>query len=209
MDGIHDLGGRHGFGSLVERDEAGFHAPWEQRVFALASLLLGAGCANTDEFRHAIERLDPVAYLADGYYGRWLGAAELLVADAGGRPVPGRVLDPTAARSLDTAPRYAVGDEVVTRNLHPAGHTRLPGYVRSRRGTVSIVQGAWVLPDTNAHGRGECPEYVYAVRFTGRELWGESAEAGTSVHVDLFESYLEAALASSRKSSLESSREAV
>jgi hypothetical protein len=194
MDGIHDLGGRHGFdGSLEQRDEAGFHAPWEERVFALTSLLLGARCFNTDEFRHAIERLDPVVYLADGYYGRWLGAVEKLVREAGGRPTPGRVGDPSASRPLAEAPRFVVGDAVITRNLHPPGHSRLPGYARAHRGTIAIVQGGWVLPDANAHGRGECPEYVYAVRFTGEELWGRDAEPGTSVHVDLFESYLEPA----------------
>jgi nitrile hydratase len=194
MDGIHDLGGRHGFGgSLVERDEGGFHADWERRVFGVASLLMGAGCFNIDEFRHAVERVDPAAYLADGYYGRWLAAIELLVQEADGRPVPGRFSDPTAHRVVDRAPRFAVGDAVVTKNLHRAGHTRLPGYARAHRGTVALVQGTWVLPDAHAHGGGESPEHVYAVRFPGEELWGDSAEAGTSIHVDLFESYLEPA----------------
>lgn len=194
MDGIHDLGGRHGFGhGLEDRDEEVFHAAWEPRIFAMASLLLGAGCFNVDAFRHAIERVDPVAYLADGYYGRWLAAVETLVRDAGGRPRPGRVADGTAARSLSRAPRFSVGDAVVTRNLHPRGHSRLPGYVRCRHGTVTLLQGGWVLPDTNAHGRGECPEPVYGVRFSGEELWGDAAEPGTCVHVDLFESYLEPA----------------
>jgi hypothetical protein len=194
VDGIHDLGGRHGFGgSLAEREEAGFHASWERRVFAMASILMAAGCFNVDEFRHAIERLDPVAYLADGYYGRWLAAMERLVRESGGRPLPDRVPITSAARPLVRPPRFAVGDAVVTRNLHRAGHSRLPGYARARRGTVAIVQGSWVLPDTNAHGRGEHPQHVYSVRFPGRELWGEAAEPGTSVHVDLFESYLDPA----------------
>ena len=83
MDGIHDLGGRHGFGaSLRQRDEGVFHDAWEQRVFAIVSLLLGNGSFVVDEFRHSLERLDPVAYLSDGYYGRWLGGIELLVAEA-------------------------------------------------------------------------------------------------------------------------------
>ena len=194
MDGIHDLGGRHGFGgSLEHRDEAVFHADWEARTFALMSLLLATRSFNTDEFRHAIERLDPVAYLADGYFGRWLGAAELLVRDAGGTPTAGRIEHLTAARSLERAARFAVGDAVVTRNLHPGGHTRLPGYARAHRGTIALVQGGWVLPDTNAHRQGECPEHVYAVRFSGEELWGDSAEPGTQIHIDLFESYLEPA----------------
>lgn len=192
MDGIHDLGGRHGFGaSLRTRDESVFHAEWERRVFALAGFLTGAGYFNVDEFRHAIERLDPVAYLADGYFGRWLGAFELLVREADGRPSPGRIADTSAARSIPREPRFAPGDAVLTHNLHRAGHTRLPGYVRAHRGTVVLYQGVWVLPDTNAHGRGECPEHVYAVRFSGEELWGDVAEPGTSVTLDLFESYLE------------------
>lgn len=194
MDGIHDLGGRQGFGgSLEERDEAAFHAAWERRVFALSGLLFGLGCFNTDEFRHAIERLDPVTYLSDGYWGRWLGAFETLVEESGGDPRPGRVADGSAERPVERAPRFSVGDEVVTRNLHRRGHTRLPAYARARRGTIALVQGGWVLPDANAHGQGECPEIVYAVRFSGEELWGEAAEPATSIHVDLFESYLEPA----------------
>jgi nitrile hydratase len=92
---------------------------------------------------------------------------------------------------------------VRTRNLHPPGHTRLAGYVRTRRGVVAIVHpGAWVLPDSNAHERGEQPEPVYCVRFEARELWGDDAEASTSVCIDLFESYLEADLEPDRESDL-------
>jgi hypothetical protein len=192
MDGIHDLGGRHGFGgSLAERDEGGFHEDWEPRVFAMASLALGLGCFSVDTFRHAIERLDPVVYLADGYYGRWLGAVELLVAEADNEPAPGRLGAGSARREITRTARFQVGDAVQTCNLHRSGHTRLPGYARARRGTVALAHGGWVFPDTNAHGEGECPEHVYTVRFEGSELWGASAEPGTSVCVDLFESYLE------------------
>ena len=36
MQGIHDLGGRHGFGVLeVETDEPAFHHRWEAAVFAM------------------------------------------------------------------------------------------------------------------------------------------------------------------------------
>ena len=191
MDGIHDLGGKHGFGgSFEERDEAEFHAAWEPRVRAMAGLMIGQGCFNVDAFRHAIERLDPVAYLADGYFGRWLGAVEKLVDEANGQPRAGLYPDPTTRRETSLAPRYAPGDAVVTRNLRPAGHTRLPGYARGRCGRVALLHGTWVFPDTHAHGAGENPQHVYAVRFEARELWGEQAEAGTCIHVDLFESYL-------------------
>ena len=50
-----------------------------------------------------------------------------------------------------------------------------------------------VFPDTNAHEAGENPQYVYTVAFDGAELWGKSAENATTVCLDLFESYLQAA----------------
>lgn len=194
VDGIHDLGGRHGFGgSLAQRDERVFHADWERRVFALNLLLGGQGCFPIDAFRHAIERLDPLTYLGAGYYERWLAALEKLLEESGGRLRPGAVADPSAAREIEAAPRFAVGDRVRTRNLHPVTHTRLPGYAKGRLGQVALRHGAWVLPDTHAHGRGECPEHVYAVRFEGRELFGDAAEPGSSVHLDCFERYLEPA----------------
>lgn len=192
MDGIHDLGGRHGFGgSLAERDEASFHDDWERRVFGMVSALVGAGGVRLDTFRHAIERVDPVTYLAAGYWGRWLAALTLLL-DEGG-VVPGSARPGGAERESTRPPRFALGDAVRTRNIHPAGHTRLPAYARGRRGTVVLLQGVWVLPDTNAHGGGEHPEHVYAVAFEGSELWGDVAEPATRIHLDCFERYLEPA----------------
>jgi nitrile hydratase subunit beta len=192
MDGIHDLGGMHGFGPVVvDPDEPVFHAAWEGRVFALAGLAIAGGIANLDAFRHAIERLSPVEYLTAGYYGRWLAALERLVAEHGALPRPPRAT--TARRDAPRAARFAAGDAVVARNVHPAGHTRLPRYVRGRRGVVVHVHPAWVFPDTNAHERGEHPQHVYAVRFAATELWGDDADPAASVYVDLFESYLEPA----------------
>ena len=92
-----------------------------------------------------------------------------------------------------TPPRYAVGQFVRTTAMPVSGHTRLPGYARGRLGVVHAVQGGWVLPDTNAHGRGEHAQHLYCVRFEGAELWGDEAEPGQSVYLDLFESYLSAA----------------
>src|SRR4029450_1231764 len=39
----------------------------------------------------------------------------------------------------DPAPRFQPGDPVVTRNWHPPGHTRLPGYARRRRGALHAL----------------------------------------------------------------------
>ena len=212
MNGIHDMGGMDGFGKVeVEQNEPVFHERWEARVFGLQLAMLVAGVANIDAVRHAIERIPPDQYLRVGYYGRWLRSFETLFLERGtlaegeidarleGRPFspappPEPRARPTlgARRETDAGPAFAVGQRVVTRNLQPLGHTRLPGYARAHRGVIAIVHsGAWVLPDTNAHDLGECPEPVYSVRFEGRELWGEGAEPGTCVQIDLFESYLE------------------
>ena len=53
------------------------------------------------------------------------------------------------------------------------------------------MHGAHVLPDSNAHGDGERPEWLYTVRFSGRELWGEAADPTLTVAIDAWESYLE------------------
>ncbi len=210
MNGIHDLGGMHGFGTVeTEANEPVFHAPWEGRLFALTNLCLGLGIGNIDRFRHAIERLPPVSYLTSGYYGRWLAAIETLLEEEGmvrrceidardrGEESPAAKVElpsPTpgaSRRTVAAAPRFAVGQQVRARNINPSGHTRLPRYARGKCGVIARVHPAWVFPDTNAHGRGENPQYAYAVRFAATELWGPDAEPGTAVHVDLFESYLE------------------
>ena len=128
MNGIHDMGGRHGFGRVVrEDDEPTFHTAWEGRVRTIASLLLVKGCFNIDSFRHAIERLEPSAYLTHGYYGRWLGGLETLVRELGEELAVGRVVGGAQAkRGANTPPRFAGGDAVRTRNLQPPGTRAYP-----------------------------------------------------------------------------------
>jgi nitrile hydratase len=210
MNGIHDMGGLHGFGPVeVEADEPVFHHRWEGRVFGIVQ---GLGGGNIDAGRHSIERLDPVSYLKNGYYGRWLAALERMLVGLGVvtadeirarmrrrvRRVKRRgavVWKPAArnyVRAVAAAPAFAPGDRVRARNHQPAGHTRLPAYARCRRGIVTRVHPAMVFPDDHAHGRGENPQYLYTVRFAAEELWGDGAEAGACLHLDLFESYLEA-----------------
>jgi nitrile hydratase subunit beta len=222
MDGMHDLGGKEGFGIVdAGSPEAPFRARWEATVFAMtrAAALAGA-IRNTDQFRHAIERIDPIAYLTHGYYGRWLGALETLLVEAGtlaadeiqarylalggdisdlvaARPRAGAVLPPPpSASGSERAPggaaRYEIGARVRTVAHGHSGHTRLPGYARGRRGTIADVHGTWVYPDTNAHGAGEQPQAVYCVAFDATEIWGAGADAACRIHLDLFESYLEA-----------------
>jgi nitrile hydratase subunit beta len=226
MDGIHDLGGKQGFGAVCrEPDEPAFHERWEARVFASMRAASAAGVVRSaDQLRHAIERIDPVAYLTHGYYGRWLGGVETLLREAGQvrlDDLEGRIAqlggDPTAPaaarpeappapapprsgraavrgsrREVAQAPAFAVGGQVRTAATGKRGHTRLPAYARGRTGTVTAHHGGWIFPDTHAHGHGECPTHLYTVAFTGEALWGEEAEPGVVVSLDLFEPYLEA-----------------
>jgi hypothetical protein len=93
-------------------------------------------------------------------------------------------------RTIDAAPAFAPGERVRAKNISPAGHTRLPRYVRGHTGVVALIQPASVLPDTNAHFQGENPQYVYSVRFDSHELWGPDAEP-FALTIEMFESYLE------------------
>lgn len=85
MDGIHDLGGKHGYGKVDRQVNAPtFGAIWEAKVFAIMRASGGAGAwKNSDQFRHFVEKIEPVAYLSHGYYGRWLGGVETALVEAG------------------------------------------------------------------------------------------------------------------------------
>ena len=221
MDGIHDMGGMHGFGPVVaEENMDEKHAEWHSRTRALLRVARSHGAINLDEFRHGIERLPPADYLASSYYERWLKSIECLLVEKGvvtpdevsermallrDRPdaVPSESPRPVVADAgqvvpgiptmppLKTEPGFREVESVIARNMHPVGHTRLPRYVRGKRGTIHRFQGIHVLPDAHAHGRGEQAQPLYSVRFETGELWSVSAESHEAVYIDLWESYLE------------------
>lgn len=85
---------------------------------------------------------------------------------------------------------FSPGNKVRAVNINPATHTRLPQYIRGKRGVVVSDHGVFVFPDTNAELRGEKAQHVYSVMFTARELWGESARAHDKLYIDLFEDYI-------------------
>ena len=219
MNGAHDMGGMHGFGPVVpEPDEPPFHAPWEKRAFALTLAMGMPGGWNLDMSRFARESLPPAEYLRKSYYEIWMAGLQKLMLQRGlisageiegghaqgtAKPVA-RVLSaadvanvlyrggPTS-RETAAAARFAAGDRVRMKNIHPQTHTRLPRYVRGHVGRIDLVHGAHVFPDTHATGKGEDPQWLYTVRFESRELWGEGADPTVSVSVDAWEPYLEPA----------------
>jgi nitrile hydratase subunit beta len=218
MNGVHDMGGMMAFGPVEpETDEPTFHADWEGRVFGLNIAASGTGAWNLDMGRSARESLPPAQYLASTYYENWLSGLERLVVRYGlvtepelasgssqepARPQQ-RLLSAEAvpkvslgsgsmtSREIDTPARFAVGDAVITRNMHPKGHTRLPIYTRGKRGVVERVHGAHVFADAHAAGLGEAPQWLYTVRFEGTELWGEDSDPRLSTSIEAWESYLD------------------
>lgn len=218
MNGPQDMGGMMGFGPVApEPDEPWFHAAWERRAFALTLAMGTTGSWNIDASRHARETLPPLTYWSSSYYEIWLegliklmgerglvsaeevctgkstepprGVARVLKADM----VAGVLAKGGPANRAAPAPaRFKTGDKIRTRNIHPQGHTRLPRYARGHPGEIAGVHGCHVFPDSAAHGRGDDPQWLYAVKFAARELWGQ--DTPDSIHIDLWEPYLEAAV---------------
>lgn len=221
MNSPHDIGGMQRFGPVtVETAEPVFHTAWERSVLALMLGLAGQGYFNADQFRAARETVPPARYLVSRYFELWLYAVEQLMTERipeteidarveqlrAGRGAEPVTRDPELAQRLHrqlraghstagdagAARRFAVGDAVRTRTMHPEGHTRLPRYARDKRGVVEAVYPAFPLPDRVALGRDPHPEHLYCVRFSAQELWGDSAETGCEIYLDLWESYLRA-----------------
>ena len=91
---------------------------------------------------------------------------------------------------IKSSPQFEIGDMVSVANVNSLGHTRLPRYVRGKRGVVHEYHGAHVFPDQNALGT-RIGQHLYSVYFTAPEIWGNVREANFGVNVDLWEPYLE------------------
>jgi nitrile hydratase len=218
MDGIHDMGGMHGFGKVMpEPNEPVFHAEWEARCYAINRAMGYTGIWTIDQTRAGIEKLPPDVYLSSSYYKKWATRLENLIVElglagadeisAGHALRPGRALKRklTAAevpnalsrgsfrRPARAPARFKVGDTVRTKNIHPTTHTRLPRYARGRVGEIAALRGCHVFPDTVAIGKGEDPQWLYTVLFSARELWGDNADPALKVSIEAFEPYLEPA----------------
>lgn len=213
---LADLGGQPGHGAVTPEPEGElWHAPWEPRAMALTVAMGATGAWNIDMSRAARETLPDYPRLS--YYRIWIAALERLLLQRGlvhedelaqaralhaAPPLPRKLTAeavpavlargaPTA-RTLAAPPRYAVGDAVRMKAAPAPQHTRLPGYVRGKRGIVCALHGGHVFADPHAQGLGEQPAHLYTVAFEGRELWGDEAgAAGLVVHVDAWEPYLE------------------
>lgn len=222
MNGVHDLGGMHGFGAIdpePEDVEPVFHAPWEGRIFALAQASAALGRWSVDASRHARERLDAVTYLRASYFEKWVISLEMLLVEHGvvtgaelasGRPTA-PAPDTLTARRLTA---QAVAERTVKMGagfqleaaaaprFAPGDRIRVrpvttPGHTRA----VGYARGRFgvVTAHRGCHvfpdrsAQGErTGEHLYNVAFGARELWGGAATDNDRIHIDLWEPYLEA-----------------
>ena len=215
MNGVHDMGGMHGFGTVEsEGGEPVFHAPWEGRVMAMNRAMGFLGLWTIDAARFGREALPPATYLSSSYYERWTFALENQCVEHGlintDELAAGHALRPAlpaSALTADKVPasltrgnferqasmpaRFAPGDRVRTCKINPPGHTRLPRYARGRFGVVDSIRGCMVYPDAAAVGERGIAHWLYTVVFDARELWGDAADPTLTVSIDAWEPYLE------------------
>jgi len=217
MDGVHDLGGKQGFGSIdVEEGVVSFHEEWEARARCAINAMGRRDEWNIDWFRHVRELIDPVDYLSRPYYDSWVQAYSAMLVDSGiatveelvsGKsnftpedasvPMTPEEVDPVEIGKrdftlpVDDAPVFSVGDRVRTNADGVSGHTRLPAYARGRIGIIENHHQGHIFPDKAAHGE-HVGEHLYTVSFALGDLFSESEGSKDRVALNLWESYLAA-----------------
>lgn len=207
VDGVHDMGGFHGFGRVETTNESTFKSEAEKRVYAMNMLSLMQRVYNIDKTRFYMENVPPADYLWGNYWERWLGMVERLYAEAGVSQAGGATEIPGLAKIAPEAvwtlfktqrmprppelpePLYTVGDIVRMKCDSVPTHTRLPRFVRGRSGRIERYLGIFRFADAFASDRVE-HHHVYSVRFTGEEMWGVGGEANTSVQIEIYEPYV-------------------
>jgi nitrile hydratase len=175
---------------MTEPNEPVFHADWERRVFALVLAMQfrvdsqrfaieqmpPARYLATSYYEHWLFglglQLEASGLLDSDELKRVREALETVRAPTAPWSVRNGALCPDRARALGpsrggrrdepVAPRFAPGQVVLTRNIHPVGHTRLPRYARGRQGVIERDYGVFAFPDSNEAGEGEKPQHVSA-----------------------------------------------
>ncbi|MGE0719096.1 MAG: nitrile hydratase subunit beta [Alphaproteobacteria bacterium] len=199
MDGIHDLGGKQGFGR-VQHPTPPHDETWEPLVRALSAFAVKSHLYNMDEFRHAIERMAPRHYMTAPYFERHLTAVATLCVERGlvtreeleklaGGAFP---LSAPIGPGREAAPpqSFTIGERVRVKNEFVPGHVRMPGYIRGKTGVVVGITPPYPYPDAAAHRMQAAMEPTYDVRFRSRDLWPDSCDDALN-HVSVFQSYLE------------------
>lgn len=217
MDGVHDLGGKEGFGRIDRAHEDDpYHGDHDARAYGLSVSLRAERPNPIDWFRHVRELIDPVDYLTRPYFDSWLQTSVAMAIDNGvldmaevtGHKAPGPApadvkaltrddvremvfFPPNFERKTDVKAAFAVGGSVRTAAQGHSGHTRLPAYARNAVGVIHAHHGAHPLPDAEARGE-DIAQHLYTVAFRAADLFPEVTNDDV-IYLDLWESYLAAA----------------
>ena len=95
-------------------------------------------------------------------------------------------------RPRPAAPRFAQGQTVLVDDPATVDHTRLPGYLRNKRGLVTeVYPGAFEYFVSTGPDGLDGPMPVYCVAFAADDIWGKAmCEPNTTIYADLFDVYL-------------------
>ena len=219
MNTIHDIGGMDGL-TLPERDQGKvLKEEWERQVWGVAVSVWAKEIPGFRGMsRTLLEQIPPADYLTMPYYAKWLQGLEVSLLQSGvateeelnnpegsmtmpdiGNFFPANAgdvdqflrIDDSNEQAAEAAPRFNVGDEVIVKNNHPEGHTRVPRYTRGHRGVIQKLHGVHRFQDHVEEDPGQ--QHLYTVTFTGPELWGDRANAKDLVNAELWEIHLEPA----------------
>ena len=213
MDGIHDLGGKQGFGAIdVNEPEQAFHHELDGIGWAINQTTRAPGL-SIDWWRFIRENTPPIDYLSRPYFDQWVMTQLIALIDNGqislDEVLTGNIINETdrpeimskeqvyqatakAAvrfdRAVENKALYAVGDRVTTRAYSVSGHSRLPAYAQGKCGEVTAHHGAHLYPEDCAAGK-ENAAHLYTVGFTSAELWPADENHNSVVYLDLWEPY--------------------
>jgi nitrile hydratase subunit beta len=168
------------------------------------------------DLRTGAEAMNPFDYFKYRYYEKWLGGITQFFIDKGyvtEEELAERIADLPATDTDDVPaiddqviaylrlgdsprrdvahPKFAVGSAVRITNVPADAHSRLPGYLRERVGTVErVFEGDYGYFTHTGDGIGD-PMPIYIVEFEPTEIWGARAEDGPlKLYAELFEAYL-------------------
>lgn len=215
MDGIHDMGGKQGYGPVdVHEVDEPFHQAWEGRMWAIARNC-SAPDWTIDWWRHVRERIDPVDYLERPYFDSWMQtyAAAFVTSgvftldeitsghtdhkgpaaaaqDFNGALAANRALCRNFESPPDGPALYSVGDRVRTVVHGNSHHSRLPQYARGKPATIHAYRGSHLFADAGARGIHE-GQHLYTIAIAAPDLWGPEAHPRDTIYLDLWESHLE------------------
>ena len=216
MDGIHDVGGRQGFGLIkVTTEDQPFDSEWEARAFGITKSATATSDYSVDKFRCTREQLPPLEYLTSPYYEQWMRCTMAMLVSSGmvsaqelasGRSKAAAMSDLPPPKTANEAykatriamrfdgpcegqPEFAVGDSVMAKLNAPKGHTRLPQYVRGRFGRIVACRGAHSIPDDNVQNV-KTFEHLYTVAFMLGNLFEEHEGSRDEINVEIWERFL-------------------